>query len=92
MDSQAKYAILAAGGGEASVRLLSPDQPDYKEKIWDQAAGALIVEEAGGRITDLSGKPFDFSAGRLLLHNRGVLCSNGLLHPVFLQALAEVSA
>jgi 3'(2'), 5'-bisphosphate nucleotidase len=92
MDSQAKYAILAAGGGEASVRLLSPEHPNYKEKIWDQAAGALIVEEAGGRISDLAGKPFDFSAGRQLLHNRGVLCSNGLLHPAILQALAEVGA
>ncbi|MEM1305694.1 MAG: inositol monophosphatase family protein, partial [Planctomycetota bacterium] len=39
MDSQAKYAVLAAGGGEMLVRLLSPARPDYREKIWDQAAG-----------------------------------------------------
>ena len=49
LDSQAKYALLAAGAGELMVRLLSPDRPDYGEKIWDQAAGSLIVEEAGVR-------------------------------------------
>ncbi len=49
MDSQAKYALLAAGRGDLLFRLLSPDRPDYKEKIWDQAAGALIVTEADGK-------------------------------------------
>lgn len=92
LDSQAKYAILAAGGGEAIVRLLSSDLPDYREKIWDQAAGALIIEEAGGMVTDLAGKPFDFTTGRLLTGNRGVLVTNRRLHPAFLQALSEVGA
>lgn len=90
MDSQAKYALLAAGRGDLLFRLLSPDRPDYKEKIWDQAAGALIVTEAGGRITDLYGRPLDFTAGRLLSNNTGVLASNGLLHEPALAALREV--
>jgi len=92
MDSQAKYAVLASGGGELLVRLLSPSKPDYREKIWDQAAGALVLEEAGGRITDLSGAPLDFSAGRTLARNRGVLASNGRLHPAALQALRHIGA
>lgn len=92
MDSQAKYAVLAAGRGELLLRLLSPGQPDYLEKIWDQAAGSLVVEEAGGRITDLSGRELDFSAGRVLAHNRGVIASNGSLHPAALRALAEIGA
>ena len=66
LDSQAKYAVLAAGKGDLLVRLLSPKKPDYREKIWDQAAGSLVVEEAGGKITDLHGKPLDFTAGRTL--------------------------
>lgn len=90
MDSQAKYALLAAGRGDLLFRLLSPERPDYKEKIWDQAAGALIVEEAGGRITDLYGQPLDFTTGRLLSNNTGVLASNGLLHDGALAALSEV--
>ena len=55
MDSQAKYAVLAAGGGDVNLRLLSPSRPDYREKIWDQAAGSIVVEEAGGRVSDLNG-------------------------------------
>jgi 3'(2'), 5'-bisphosphate nucleotidase len=90
MDSQAKYAVLAAGGGEVILRLLSPDRPDYREKIWDQAAGSIILEEAGGRLTDLSGKPLDFSQGRMLENNRGVLATNGLLHEKVLQGLNAV--
>jgi 3'(2'), 5'-bisphosphate nucleotidase len=92
MDSQAKYAALANGQGELIFRLLSPKKPDYREKIWDQAAGSLIVEEAGGRVTDLSGRALDFSAGRTLARNRGVLVSNRLLHAPALEALASVGA
>lgn len=92
MDSQAKYAVLAAGGGEVIIRLLSPDRPDYREKIWDQAAGAIILEEAGGRITDLTGKSLDFSQGRTLENNRGVLATNGLLHQAVIEGLVAIKA
>ncbi|MBN2046612.1 MAG: hypothetical protein JW750_02115, partial [Anaerolineaceae bacterium] len=92
MDSQAKYAIMAAGGGELLLRLISPNQPEYKEKIWDQAAGSLIVEEAGGRITDLNGSRLDFSHGRKLVNNRGVLVSNGILHQEALTILKQINA
>ena len=92
MDSQAKYAVLAAGGGEMLVRLLSADRPDYREKIWDQAAGSIVIEEAGGRITDLDGQPLDFSHGRTLAQNRGVLATNGHLHEAALAALRQIGA
>jgi len=92
MDSQAKYAVLASGGGELLVRLLSPSMPNYEEKIWDQAAGAIVVEEAGGRVTDLQGQILDFSQGRTLAKNRGVLVSNGHLHDAVLEGLKRVDA
>jgi HAL2 family 3'(2'),5'-bisphosphate nucleotidase len=92
MDSQAKYAVLAAGDGDLLLRLLSPSKPDYREKIWDQAAGSLILQEAGGMITDLDGKALDFSAGRSLTNNRGILASNTHLHSLALQALRNVGA
>ncbi len=92
MDSQAKYAVLAGGGGELMLRLLSPKRPDYREKIWDQAAGSLLVKEAGGRVSDLRGEPLDFTAGRELRNNVGVVASNGHLHEAALRALAEVGA
>jgi 3'(2'), 5'-bisphosphate nucleotidase len=49
------------------------------------------VEEAGGRITDLEGQPLDFTAGRTLARNRGVLASNGHLHAAALQVIQRVS-
>lgn len=90
LDSQAKYAVLACGGGEILVRLLSPSRPDYRETIWDQAAGSIVVEEAGGRITDLDGKALDFSAGKRLERNRGVCATNGVLHDRVLEALSRL--
>jgi len=92
LDSQAKYAILAAGCGEAMLRLPPDDNPGYREKIWDQAAGALVVEEAGGSISDIHGRALDFTAGRALQRNRGVLASNGFLHAALLDALAALGA
>jgi 3'(2'), 5'-bisphosphate nucleotidase len=91
MDSQAKYALLAAGGAEMLVRFLSPSRPDYEETIWDQAAGSIVITEAGGRITDLAGKPLDFSHGRTLKKNRGILATNGHLHVAILSVLQKLS-
>ncbi|QDU58400.1 3'(2'),5'-bisphosphate nucleotidase [Aeoliella mucimassa] len=92
MDSQAKYAVLAAGGGEMLVRLLSHSRPDYRERIWDQAAGSIVVEEAGGTVTDLDGKPLDFAHGTTLATNRGVLATNGKVHQAALDALQSIGA
>ncbi len=92
MDSQAKYSVLASGSGDLLLRLLSAKQPDYREMIWDQAAGSLVVEEAGGRVSDLDGRSLDFSHGRTLATNRGVLASNGHLHEATLAALKSIGA
>jgi 3'(2'), 5'-bisphosphate nucleotidase len=92
MDSQAKYAVLAAGEGDVLVRLLSPSKPNYREKIWDQAAGSIVVTEAGGRVSDLDGKTLDFSRGRTLSANRGILATNGHLHESVLGALKAIGA
>jgi 3'(2'), 5'-bisphosphate nucleotidase len=92
MDSQAKYAVLAAGEGDVLLRLLSPARPDYRERIWDQAAGSIIVQEAGGRVTDLDGKSLDFSHGRTLAQNRGIVATNGQLHDAVLKALRAIDA
>lgn len=92
LDSQAKYVLLAAGQGELYLRLLSPNQPNYREKIWDQAAGSLLVEEAGGKVSDLHGVNLEFNTGRTLVNNRGILASNGHLHPHALQILKSIKA
>lgn len=46
--------IGALARGDAAINMRFP-RPGYREKIWDHAAGALIVQEAGAVITDASG-------------------------------------
>ena len=67
-----------------------PTRADYREKIWDHAAGKLMVEAAGGRVTDVNGEPLDFRRGRTLEHNRGVVATNGTIHDEVLQAVRKV--
>ncbi|CCK72475.1 3'(2'),5'-bisphosphate nucleotidase KNAG_0K01100 [Huiozyma naganishii CBS 8797] len=80
LDSQVKYCILALGLADLYLRL--PIKMSYQEKIWDHAAGNVIVLEAGGVHTDsIEGAPLDFSKGRTLL-SKGVIasCGPGSLH------------
>lgn len=53
--------------------------------VWDIAAAALLVEEAGGRLSDLDGGPFDARRGRLV-------ASNGRLHDEMLTTIADFYA
>ena len=87
MDSQAKYAVVARG--EADVYMRLPANAAYLEKIWDHAGGVLIVEEAGGTVTDVMGRPLEFAHGQQLAANRGVIATNGPLHDRVVTALRE---
>lgn len=86
LDSATKYAAVATGAASLYLRL--PNRADYFEKAWDHAAGTLVVEEAGGIVSDINGLPLDFSVGRTLARNRGILASNGVLHQRALTAIA----
>jgi len=87
MDSQAKYGIVARGEATLYLRVPSPSEPGYKENVWDHAAGSIIAEEAGGKVTDTLGNPLDFSSGTRMERNSGILATNGILHEVVLKAL-----
>ncbi len=88
MDSQCKYGLLARG--DASIYLRLPRSGSYREKVWDHAAGALVIEEAGGRVSDLTGAPLDFSHGAFIPRQGGIVATNGHLHDVVLEACREV--
>lgn len=87
IDSQCKYAAVARG--DASIYLRLPTRKDYREKIWDHAAGKAVVEAAGGRVTDVDGRDLDFTRGRALEDNRGIIAASGTL---FDEVLAAVRA
>lgn len=89
MDSQAKYGLVARGEADIYLRLPNPKTPDYREKVWDHAAGSIIIEEAGGRVTDIHGKPLRFGLGEKLADNVGVVATNGSIHEEVLRVLAR---
>jgi 3'(2'), 5'-bisphosphate nucleotidase len=88
MDSQAKYGSVARGAGDVYLRL--PVRKDYVEKIWDHAAGDLIVREAGGQVTDVNGNRLNFSLGRTLKENKGVVATPENVHAEVLKAVQAV--
>ncbi|CAH0052705.1 unnamed protein product [Clonostachys solani] len=88
MDSQAKYGSIARGAGDIYLRL--PVKATYQEKIWDHAAGDLIVREAGGQVTDIHGNRLDFGIGRTLANNKGVIAAPAASHAKVLAAVQEV--
>lgn len=88
IDSQCKYAVIARG--DASIYLRLPTRKDYEEKIWDHAAGSIIVTEAGGTVTDIYGRGLDFSLGKTLSANKGIVATNGKFHGKVISAVAEV--
>jgi myo-inositol-1(or 4)-monophosphatase len=58
---------------------------EFNLNPWDTAAGALILEEAGGKVTRFDGSPF-------LLDSRETLASNGLVHAALLHEFQEIFA
>lgn len=52
---------------------------------WDVAAGSLIVTEAGGKVTDFRGQPFN-------IYSDEILASNGWIHQEMLQVMKEIDA
>jgi myo-inositol-1(or 4)-monophosphatase len=56
---------------------------EFNLNPWDTAAGVLMVQEAGGKVTDFKGGPFQ-------LDSRETLASNGLVHPALLTEFEQV--
>jgi myo-inositol-1(or 4)-monophosphatase len=58
---------------------------EFNLNPWDTAAGVLIVEEAGGKVSRFDGAPFE-------LNSRETLASNGLIHEALLTEFREIFA
>ncbi|KXS94553.1 hypothetical protein AC579_4477 [Pseudocercospora musae] len=61
-SSLMKYAALGLGRSHIVIRIFR--YGSWASNMWDHAGGVLIFEEVGGKVTDLEGKPIDFTTGR----------------------------
>ncbi|KAH9614210.1 hypothetical protein KSS87_008478 [Heliosperma pusillum] len=84
--SMVKYAAIARGDAEIFMKFA---KSGYKEKIWDHAAGTVIIQEAGGVVTDAGGHPLNFSKGIYLEGlDRGIIaCAGVQLHEKIIRAV-----
>ena len=64
----------------------------YFSATQDHAPGSLLVEEAGGVISDYRGRPLDFGLGRTLGENFGVVAARGEVHAQVIEAVQAVLA
>lgn len=88
LDSQCKYAVVARGQADVYLRL--PTKKGYVERIWDHAAGALVATEAGCVVSDATGLPLDFTHGKGLERNRGIVCAPPGVHTRVVKAIEEL--
>lgn len=61
-----------------------------REKIWDHAAGTIVVQEAGGVVSDGTGAPLDFGKGRYLDQRRGIIAAPPAIHKAMVSAVMSI--
>ncbi|PKN05340.1 MAG: inositol monophosphatase [Deltaproteobacteria bacterium HGW-Deltaproteobacteria-9] len=82
-------AIRRAGAAALDIAYIAAGRFDgfweLKLQPWDMAAGCLLVEEAGGKITDITGRPWNILSPNILV-------SNGRIHEPIITVLQRVAA
>jgi myo-inositol-1(or 4)-monophosphatase len=66
-----KLALIASNRGDITISF-------RPKNVWDVCGGTLLVEEAGGRVTDFHGEPLDFRPPYRLL--QGIIAANPVFH------------
>jgi myo-inositol-1(or 4)-monophosphatase len=86
--AMASHGVRRTGSAALDLAYVASGRLDlfweFGLKPWDMAAGTLLVREAGGRVSDMSGAPHDINASTHLL------ADNGLLHEDALAFLSEI--
>jgi len=82
------FGIRRPGSAAIDLSYLSAGRFDgfweFKLHAWDVAAASLLITEAGGKVTDFQGRPFNIYA-------KEILASNGLIHQQMLDAIQELN-
>lgn len=85
--SMRTHGVRRAGSAALDLAYVASGRLDcfweFNLHSWDMAAGKLIVQEAGGCVTDMQGQPH-------LMTSTSIVASNRLLHPQLLDAFQEI--
>jgi myo-inositol-1(or 4)-monophosphatase len=81
------FAVRRPGSAAIDLSYLAAGRFDgfweFKLQAWDVAAASLMITEAGGKVTDFQGRPFN-------IYSQEILASNELIHEEMLQAIREI--
>ena len=61
-----------------------------QENVWDHAAGVVVLQEAGGIVTDQQGRALDFSKGEKLKENSGIVATSSEIHDTVTNVLSNL--
>ena len=83
------HGVRRAGSAALDLACVASGRLDgfweFNLNPWDTAAGVLLVQEAGGMVTDMSGGPWR-------LHSRETMATNGLVHADFVREMDAILA
>jgi myo-inositol-1(or 4)-monophosphatase len=86
--AMASHGVRRTGSAALDLAFVASGRLDFfwefGLKPWDMAAGALLVQEAGGRVADMTGAPLSVAA------SDHILADNGTLHDEILAAFGEI--
>jgi myo-inositol-1(or 4)-monophosphatase len=86
--AMASHGVRRTGSAALDLAFVAAGRLDFfwefGLKPWDMAAGALLVQEAGGRVGDMTGAPLSVTS------SDHILADNGLLHDEILGAFGDI--
>jgi 3'(2'), 5'-bisphosphate nucleotidase len=83
IDSMAKFCMVADSSADVYVKPMNKD----RSFIWDFLPGDLLVNEAGGKVTDLKGYPPKYIDDKCVISAPGLVVSNGKFHEEIIEAI-----
>ena len=83
IGSSLKVGKISSGDAEAYITTTN------KMKEWDSAASYCIISEAGGMMTDMSGKEITYNNAEIF-HENGILVTNGLIHKKIIEEFKKL--
>lgn len=86
IDSMLKFCKVADGSADLYIKPIDPEH----SFSWDYMPGILIIEEAGGKITDIQNEPLWVENDRVGWTAPGIVASNGIAHEDIIQDLNKV--